>query len=283
MEKRYGHKIRIAVRNHALPEGAWENGMDILEWAKRGYFDMYICSPRWRTMDNDMPVYLWKQMLSPYGIEVAGGLEVNIQSYRYGLWEGFSMTTQTSLGSAAYILSEGADKLYLFNYFGFAQHFDPEYDDLDHPLSPSGQKYFLSTAGDLDKILKEKRKCVSAYRDFNAIWRSEMNGDLPVELTDTAEPVFVHVKTGDILPGSKVLLHLGISGITEQDMEVYVNSVPVKLIGKGACEEPVLTESCVYTFEVLEEAIQPLVQVAEIVLNTEGKKAIVDYTDFTIE
>ena len=78
---------------------------------------------------------------------------------------------------------------------------------------------------------------------------------------------------------------MGLAGenISEQDVAVSLNSCPVKFLGKGACQEPVLTESTVYTFEVPAAAIQPLTQVAEVILLTEGKTVTVDYMDITIE
>lgn len=285
MEAKRGHKIELAVRCHPLPEGCWEQGFDILDWAKRGYLDLFIPAPRWGTTDNDMPIAIWKQILEPYGVKLAGGIEINARAFEGGKTEVFNMTTETALGTAGYILSEGADQVYLFNYFGFHEHVQPEYEDLNHPLSLSGNRYLLSNAGTLEKIQKAKRKCLVTYRDFDAIWRTTRNGDLPKTVNTTTDPAFFHCKTGDILPTSKITLHLGLAGegISEQDIEVYVNSTPVKFLGKGSCAEPVLTESTVYAFDIPFSAIQPLTQVAEVVLTSEGKTVTVDYMDITIE
>ena len=285
MEAKRGHKIEIAARANPLPEGCWEQGFDIIEWAKRGYLNLFIPAPRWSTTDNDMPIAIWKQILEPYGVKLAGGIEINAQAFSGSKTHVFNMTTETALGTAGYILSEGADSVYLFNYFGFHEHMDPAYDALNHPLSPSGNRYLLSTAGTLEKIQKAPRKCLVTHRDFEAIWRTEDNGDLPKTVSKTTDPVYFHCRTGDILPTSKVTLHLGLAGegISEQDVAVYLNSCPVKFLGNGACQDPVLTESTVYTFEVPAAAIQPLTQVAEVLLTSEGKTLTVDYMEITIE
>ncbi len=285
MEAKRGHKIALAVRCHPLPEGCWEHGFDIIEWAKRGYIDLFIPSPRWATIDNDMPIRIWKQILEPYGVKLAGALEINVQSSPNSIKNLFNMTSETALGTAGYILSEGADKVYLFNYYGFNEHIQPEYDHLNRPMSLSGNRYLLSNAGTLDKILTCKRKCVVTYRDFNAYWRDNDNGDLPKTVNIVNNSVFFHVKTGDILPASKITLNVGLSGenVSEQDIAVFVNSCPVIYLGKGPCAEPVLTDSTVYSFAISYSSIQPLTQVAEVLLTSEGKTVNVDYIDITIE
>ena len=279
-EGRYGHKIKIAVRCPSNPIYSMEFGFDILEWAKCGLVDLVVPSPRWATTDNDMPIQLWKKMLEPYGVEVAGCVELLCRTDPSGKL--VYNTVESAIGSAVNILSQGSDKVYLFNYF----------DSPDEMLLGERRKitkendvhraegYFklLTTAGDLEKAIHTTRKHIVTYTDIVPL-NQKVAGKLPMKLTG-GRPYFVRIVTGKIGAESKVLLRLGME--VEQDFEpekditVYVNSQEIKFLEKQDCGKPELTASTIYVFEILKVAIGSLVQMAEIYAN---KNVTVNYVD----
>lgn len=282
-EQRYRHKIKIAVRCHANPIYSMEFGFDVLEWAKRGLVDLIVPSPRWATCDNDMPIALWKKMMEPYCVKVAGCVELLSRSY-----PGSKLvynTVDSAIGSAVNILSQGADKLYLFNYFdspdemlvGERRRITEEND----VHKAEGYYKLLAVAGDLEKAMDMPRKHIVTYSDIAPLGR-KLGAALPIKITGTG-PHFVRVVTGKIPTGKGAMLRLGIESEEalnpENDIAVYVNSNRVGFVEVQTCGDPALTECPVYTFEMKEDVLNSLVQMAEIYGN---KEFIIRYVDIMI-
>lgn len=188
-------------------------GFDIGEMAKRGYIDVYIAAPRWSAADMDLPLTLWKQLLEPHGVEVVGGIDINV-ACKNDVYPVHISTLEKSCALASSILSQGAG-LYLFNY-------------CDNNLTLSDRKADGDDvlAGNIDALLKENRKCLVTPVDKGPVWRIH-NAQLPLFVNETA-PGFIKVTTGKITDG-RVYLNLGISGASDR-LEVYVNSTPAKFV-----------------------------------------------------
>lgn len=282
-EQRYGHKIKIAARCPSNPVYSLEFGFDILEWAKRGLVDLVVPSPRWATSDNDMPISLWKKMMEPYGVEVAGCIELLSRAYPGGKME--YNTAESAIGSAVNILSQGADKLYLFNYFdapdemllGERRKITEEND----VRKAEGYFKLLTTAGDLEKAIHTTRKHIVTYHDMVPLSR-KFAAPLPVKVAVDG-PHFIRIVTGRIASDSKALLRFGMEaeqGFDPQtDITVYVNSHRAEFLEIQTCGRPVLTESRVYVFEIPKAAVGSLVQMAEIYGN---KNFTVNYSDIVV-
>ena len=295
-EEKWGHKIKIAVRCHPDPASCLELGFDIIRWSELGYIDMYIASPRWYATDNDMPITLWKQILKPYNVEVAGAMEINIANGSQ--FDGVSwlppimQTVSTTLGTAANILSQGADKVYLFNYMDTPnqmcneeKNFDTDEEtlartDIKTPfLAGNGYKRIVQTAGTLEKIQKFVRRHIVTYTDKNPLWRKG-NIVLPSVVSETF-PFYVRIATGTVPENAKILLKAGIREKFEPEkMEIYVNSSSLSYIEQEDAVAPVLTKSSIYVFEIPKEAIVSGMQVAEFIA-WEGKFTV-DYVEITI-
>ncbi len=282
-EQRYGHKIKIAARCHSNPIYSMEFGFDILEWAKRGLVDLIVPSPRWATSDNDMPIALWKKMMEPYGVEVAGCVELLSRVYPGGKLE--NNTAESAIGSAVNILSQGADKLYLFNYFDSPDEmlFGERRKITEENDVRKAEGYFklLSVGGDLEKAMDMPRKHIVTYNDIAPLGR-KLGAVLPIKVTGTG-PHFVRVVTGKIPTGKGAVLRLGIESEEalnpENDIAVYVNSRRVNFAEIQNCGKPALTECPIYTFEMKEDILNSLVQMVEIYGN---KEFIVRYVDIVI-
>ena len=112
-----GHPVRLGLRVPSRPNTARRIGLDVVEWARQGLLNLLIVTPSGyaTTTEFDMPIHLWKDLLSPYGVKLAGCLEPGIHRYAGAAHE--FVTPETAAGAAMAILSGGADAVYLFNYF----------------------------------------------------------------------------------------------------------------------------------------------------------------------
>ena len=114
-ERKLGHPIHLGVRVPADPEIARQLGLDAVTWAHQGLVDLIVASPRWATIDNDVPVHTWKSLLRGTDVPLACGLEVRYQPYENG--PAAMASPDVAGGAAMAALAAGADAIYLFNYF----------------------------------------------------------------------------------------------------------------------------------------------------------------------
>ncbi|MEI6502487.1 MAG: hypothetical protein WCP21_15860, partial [Armatimonadota bacterium] len=110
-----GHPIALGVRVPSRVEVAQGWGLDAVAWAKEGLVDLVVVTPRWATLEFDMPIAEWKKLLEPTGVTLAGGLEIRCQPVSGG--PAHSVTLAEAIGAATAVLEGGADAVYLFNYF----------------------------------------------------------------------------------------------------------------------------------------------------------------------
>ncbi len=68
-----GHPIRLGVRVPSQPETAFGMGLDAITWAKAGLIDLLVVTPRWATLEYDMPLQQWRQLLGGSKVTLAGG------------------------------------------------------------------------------------------------------------------------------------------------------------------------------------------------------------------
>lgn len=110
-----GHPIALGVRVPSRVEVAQGWGLDAVAWAKEGLVDLVVATPRWATLEFDMPIAEWRKLLEPTGVTLAGGLEIRCQPVSGGPAHG--LTPAEAVGAATAVLDGGADAVYLFNYF----------------------------------------------------------------------------------------------------------------------------------------------------------------------
>lgn len=294
-KEKYSHKIKIAIRGHADPIECFNLGFDVVTYAREGLIDMYIASPRFISTNTDMPIAYWKNLLSQYGIEIAGASERMIQPYpnaalKWNSEETFQ-TVETHLGTAAGIFSQGADKYYIFNTFDETDEMiDADCKEsnviyksaeitVEDGTFKDGAYTLFTTAGSMEKISKCVRKCIYTFRDFNSIWKKQ-SSQLPAELNEGSQPYYIKINTGTLKDNDKVYLRLGTDGKAE-DLEILVNDTPVEFIGAEECGYPVHTKNKVYKYIIPPKAYAPFGQVVEIICRSNGG-LIVDYADITI-
>lgn len=110
-----GHPVRLGVRVPSSPRTAIALGLDAPAWVQAGLIDLLVVTPRWATLEFDMPMAEWRRLIGSSPVTLAGGLEVRYQPYP-GASAG-TVSPELARGAAASVLSAGADVVYLFNYF----------------------------------------------------------------------------------------------------------------------------------------------------------------------
>ncbi len=110
-----GHPVRLGVRVPSRPEVAFAMGLDAIGWAKEGLIDLLVVTPRWATLEFDMPLEQWREQLGGAKVTLAGGLEVLCRPAPDA--PAAMVSPELAAGAATCVLSRGADAVYLFNYF----------------------------------------------------------------------------------------------------------------------------------------------------------------------
>ena len=77
--------------------------------------DVLVTTPRWATLEFDLPISQWRQALGNAKVALLGGLEVLYRPVPGG--PASTVSPELAIGAATSVLSQGADAVYLFNYF----------------------------------------------------------------------------------------------------------------------------------------------------------------------
>ncbi|MFH1567046.1 MAG: hypothetical protein ABIL09_03535 [Gemmatimonadota bacterium] len=157
--RRRGHAVALGVRSPSRPEAGLALGLDPVEWARRGLLDLVVVSPRWSTVEFDMPLRQWRQLLQPFGVTLAGGLEILVGAHPGAPKR--PVTAEEACGAAAQVLHDGADSVYLFNYF---QDTDP--DSVPDQWPRHRYQQTLRTLSSLEDIQRQARRHVLTFRDI---------------------------------------------------------------------------------------------------------------------
>jgi len=150
--KRRGHPIKLGVRVPSSPQTALGLGLDAPTWAREGLVDLVVVTPRWATLQFDMPLAEWRRLLGD-DVTLAGGLEVLYRPCSATAHR--AVTIEEAAGAAVAVLSGGADAVYLFNYFQDR-----------HPGWPIPEyQRVLTTFSSLDALSRLPRRHAVTYRD----------------------------------------------------------------------------------------------------------------------
>jgi len=183
--ERWGHPIKILARLMRDIEQNRVFGFDGITWAKEGLIDILSISPRWRSCDSDMPVSDWRRLL-PDNVELVAGIET-LMLHPGG---GSHADHETVRGYAAAFLSEGADGIYLYNYFS-------------NPFKPNPRSRKVLTCSQKNAL---PRRHVVTYQDIVPLGMTAWN---PLGSTFTGNQCF-SVLTGDVPEHAKATLILGV-------------------------------------------------------------------------
>jgi hypothetical protein len=151
-----GHPVRLGVRVPSRPEVAFAMGLDAIAWAKEGLIDLLVVTPRWATLEFDMPLEQWRELLGNARVTLAGGLEVLCRPSPDA--PAAMVSPELAAGAAAAVLARGADAVYLFNYFQSAN------------VGWTRPVYLrtLAAMASLDALKRMPRSVAITYRDIVA-------------------------------------------------------------------------------------------------------------------
>ena len=245
-EKKWGHKLTLSVRMPDSPLKALRFGFDIFDWVEAGLIDRIAVSSRWATTDTGMPVDLWKRMLKGKDVTLAAGIEILMRG-NPAQNPVFGHSYETAVGTATAFLSQGADEIYLFNFFDFYNGVSNiPYFGSDKAL----YQKFLSIAGDYAALIDEPRRHVLSYNDMPTSG-CVPTAPLPIKLSaDRNAPTPFHsniphhrmrIVTGKIPEEREVLIVLGLKKDTNyrvEDLTVYLNQAPCAFFEMIAPERP---------------------------------------------
>ncbi|HNX13864.1 MAG TPA: hypothetical protein PKH29_03310 [Oscillospiraceae bacterium] len=269
-EQKWGHQIQIAVRLPASPLLCLRLGFDFFDWIDKGLVHLITVTPRWATSDNDMPIDLWKKMLSGKQVKLAAGQETLIDPMFTEPKKVFLYNSiETARGTAAANLAMGADAVYLFNYM----------DDPSGELAQyHGEQYrqMLKELGSEEALMGKPRRHVVTYCDIKAPGVPHKN-PLPLECAKrgSGNPAFVgkteyktlRIPVGKVSSNAKIQLVLGVDegrGLTEADFDVFLDSEKLNYAGKATLPKPYYPGLEYHAFEIINKPGMPVSHIAEI-------------------
>ena len=265
-EAHWGHPVKIAVRVPDKPEKALRLGFDVFDWVDAGIVDLLVVTPRWSSIDNDLPIDLWKRMMRGKNVEIAAGLEILIDAYNRRPRKMQGNTFETAIASCANFFSQGADAIYLFNYMDTIQ------EEHEFPFIADHAAYhkFMEIAGDYQACIAEDRHHVVTYNDVYAIGEDGKK-QLPVRLWGEKgnPPPFsaVRVVTGEVPADRKIQIILGVEPEDADKYEnliVYLNAKRCRFVGVREWRVPQYVDMKYLVFEAENDGCLPPVSIVEM-------------------
>lgn len=203
---RHGHPVRVAAR---VMRDIGQNkvfGLDTVTWAREGLVDTLTVTPRWTSCDSNMPIAEWMKNFPD--TEVLAGIEAAVLK----LNKRVPADADTANGYAAAYLSEGADGIYLFNYFESFKYTSSAKRNLD----------IYERSGNIDTAVNSTRRhvvtCQDTVPEGCAQWK-------PLPAAPGAK---VEVLTGKIPAGAKVSLVVGLRQDAAEPLKVILNGTTIE-------------------------------------------------------
>ncbi len=259
-EKRRGHKIKLGARVPSRPQTALGLGYDVATWARRKLIDLLVVTPFWASIEPDMPIEVWKELLRGTSVTLAAGLEVLIRTHPES--KQFQKNTLATVrGAAASLLDRGADRIYLFNYMDSQTAM---YDLENYPT-------LLREAGRAETLSGKSRRHVLTFADT---WAPGEARAIPLPAQGSAGSWHsFRLATGPAPKSGPVHALFGIEGISESDVassELRVNGELCKWTGSVELQRP-KPEAPVFSFEVPPSLLRHGYNVLEIRLKSACK------------
>lgn len=202
-EEKWKHPIKINVR---VGRDIGQNkifGLDVHTWIKEKLVDSITVTPRFNITDCDMPIAAWKKLVDGTDVELYAGIEI----LSYGLKMNDSKVV------AAYAkkyLYQGADKIYLFNYF-YGHNINDEYPDVAECT------FAGASAENTEKI---DNRFIVTHQDFGPLG-CNLYTPLPFKATDGCE---FEISTAPYSPNQKIRVFLA----ADNDINISVNGTPAQ-------------------------------------------------------
>lgn len=226
-ETRRGHPIRLGVRTPSRPEVARRCGLDPVAWARCRLVDQIVVGPRWATLEYAMPLREWRRLLEGTDVALLGGLEVLIRPYRSADQRG--VTPEEACGAAAQILHEGADGVYLFNYFP-----DGSATGQSTWWSRDIYQQTLRDLASLDRLSHQPRRHVVTFNDVKSPDGNEGWGEGHPQLPAVGSSIGLRLPTGPCPPdGWHAELTLRFEPVPAMPPTVRINDFATPMVDGG--------------------------------------------------
>jgi hypothetical protein len=268
--KRRGHPIQLGVRVASRPETSRRIGLDTVAWAKKGLMDLVVVtsSPTAVSTEFDMPMHLWRDLLSPYDVKLAGCIEPAVLRYPGATAD--PATSETAVGSAVAVLAGGADVVYLFNYFP---------DRMANRYGWTSQQFdeTLQAMSSLETSQALPRRHIITYREILAPgelvarnarlllpkWSSSELSRIDSPLPMVGSDLIFRLQTGPKPSGRKVQVVIGL----EKDTDTSLVPPKMRVNGVSCSLSDGQDGSTLMTYDVPEEALAEKEHVIELTAN----------------
>ncbi len=203
--EKWGHPVLIHMRLMRDIEQNRMLGFDAEALIEEGLLDNLSVAPRWGSNDSHLPVAAWKHRFPDFPI-YAGITDLTLL--------GFS-DHETVAGYAASFLAQGADKIYLYNFFTNPDNRNEAYARMHR------------TCGELATLSHVSRRIPVTLQDVAPL-------GVPVwcPLPAAADGFTLSVPTGPVAPDEEVAIVLGFDReIKADEITVTLNGTPARLLG----------------------------------------------------
>lgn len=271
---RRGHRIQLTARLMRDIEQNLAFGFDVETWTKEGLVNHINVSPRWASCDSDMPIAQWKTRFPD--MEISAGIETLVLRANNNAHASADVVN----GLAATYISQGADDIYLYNYF-----INPR-----TPEVPFSKRTLdiITRCGRADTVFSSPRRHLVMFQDiFPSGYTPYRPLPLKVEGTDSSAEESVEVRTGYVPAGKSGKLIVGLSEGCPCCVEVSFNGrlcegFQPTLIYSGVQQEPAVANGYVKENVHLYECPVELDQQDVQNVSFRSRKACVDYIEIVI-
>lgn len=223
-EKIYGHKIELLVKASRDIDESKYFGLDIRHYADMGWIDVVVPSCYWGSSDSDMPIEKWVTELAKCKnkVQVWAGLECHVTN-AFETEKGWQ-SASTLAGFATQYLSQGADKIYLFNMFNDVREKTAACSSLENALAQPRRSYVVTEAN-----------CTPYNVGF-----TEYN-PLPIDLKAGETNDSIVIKHGPMVEDANNVIFVGIPSL--DPTEIDAKTLTVKYNGAECEFAGITTES----------------------------------------
>jgi len=229
--EKWGHTIKRIVRLPREIDQCLVYGFDPETWVKEGLVDHINVTPRWETCDNDMPIAYWKEKIP--GAEISAGIETLCLRNDSGLTQADADVVN---GLAAAYISQGADAVYLYNYY-----MNPYGRTNLHKTNVSEFRKRTDTVirrcGSGKTVFSSPRRHIITFQDIAPAGYDRIK-PLPMK-TEAGGKREISLPVGYAAPSSQARLILGFSTGSPETMRISVNGTECR--NWESCTVPALT------------------------------------------
>lgn len=240
-------RIKINMLCPTNPITAFQLGLDVAQIAKCGYVDSVVAGPRWATINLDVPLEIWRNLVGDK-IEIGAIQQLLVTGYPFS--KDIMSDEAMAFGQAAAFVAKGADLIYFYNLF---DTIEAGLEGRNHPFSiRMNPKSILQKIGKTSEMRQWTRRCPLTYDDFVGL-SDPLAVRLPMEI-GAGGGCGARVVTGKIFPTQKVYVNIETAEpIEAENFTVYVNGEKAEY-SEECMVDPYIVKRNGYSFALQIEA-----------------------------